>query len=92
MRAFASPLCRVELADRGSHIFSPLQDDVVHRCATFFEARAGDGIRLEPTCDIQRLEARVSQLAVLQPLQSVGHLSPDASRTTKSALAPCRRE
>jgi hypothetical protein len=40
MRAFASPLCRVELADRSSHILSPPQYEVVHRCATFFEARA----------------------------------------------------
>ena len=38
MRAFASPLRRVELADRGSHIFSPPQREVVHKCAKFFGA------------------------------------------------------
>jgi hypothetical protein len=41
--AFASPLRRVELADRGSHIFSPPQREVVHGCAKFFGARAEEG-------------------------------------------------
>jgi hypothetical protein len=45
MRAFASPPRRVELADRGSHIFSPPQCEVVHTCAKFFEARAEEGKR-----------------------------------------------
>src|SRR6516165_11156515 len=45
MRAFASPLCRGELADRGSHIFSPPQREVVHGCAKFFEATAEEGKR-----------------------------------------------
>jgi hypothetical protein len=43
MRAFASP--RVELADRGSHVFSPPRCEGVHRCAKFFEAKAEEGKR-----------------------------------------------
>ena len=48
MRAFASPLRRVELVDSGLHFFSPPRCEVVHGCAKFFEARAEDGIRLSP--------------------------------------------
>src|SRR5262249_49787859 len=45
MRAFASPLRRVELADRGSHIFSPPQCEAVHKCAKLFGARAEEDWR-----------------------------------------------
>ena len=39
------PSTRVELADRASHIFSPPQCEVVHKCAKFFETRAEEGKR-----------------------------------------------
>ena len=39
MRAFASPHVALSLP-RGSHIFSPPQREVVHKCAKFFGARA----------------------------------------------------
>jgi hypothetical protein len=39
------PSTRVELADRDSHIFSPPQCEVVHKCAKFFVAGAEEGKR-----------------------------------------------